>query len=237
MWPTQYLTCASRTIPYSLRRSQRARSASLTIRPDTGLVVTVPALFSSGQLSHLLHRNLQWILRHVDRLAATARHLPKRWPYGPTLPYRGRDHRVALQAMPEPTVRRTLDERLLVGMPAPGIEAARRLLKRWYMEEAARWLGERTTALGHRLQIPWRRLRVGDQRSRWGSCSAEGHLSFNYRLVMAPAAVMDYVIIHELLHRRAMNHSKRFWALVAARDPDYRASLRWLKVYGPYLNV
>jgi len=122
-------------------------------------------------------------------------------------------------------------------MPAPGIEAARRLLKRWYMEEAAWWLRERTTALGHRLQIPWRRLRVGDQRSRWGSCSAAGHLSFNYRLVMAPASVMEYVIMHELLHRRAMNHSKRFWALVAAHDPHYRTSLRWLRTFGPYLNV
>ena len=236
-WPTRQLTCASRTIPYILRQSQRARSASLSIRPETGLVVTVPAFYSSGQLSQLLHRHRSWVLRYIDRFAATASRLPKRWPYGPTLPYRGDEYLVRLETQREPAVQTTPQRNLLVGMPTPGIEAARRLLKRWYLEEATRWLQQRTAIFGHQLDIAWRRMRVGDQRSRWGSCSAAGHLSFNYRLVMAPAAVMDYVVIHELLHRRELNHSRRFWALVASHCPDYRASLSWLKTHGPYLGI
>ena len=76
-----------------------------------------------------------------------------------------------------------------------------------------------------------------DQRRRWGSCSVEGNLNFNYRLVMAPPEVLDYVVIHELMHRRQLNHSRRFWALVSEHCPGYRDAIAWLKTYGPYLAV
>ena len=79
------------------------------------------------------------------------------------------------------------------------------------------------------------RIQIRDQRSRWGSCSTRGTLSFNWRLVLAPFEVLDYVVVHELCHLREPNHSRRFWSLVEKRRPDWRAQRDWLHEHGPEL--
>ena len=95
--------------------------------------------------------------------------------------------------------------------------------------EAARAkLEERLAHWSAKVGVDFGRVSVRDQKTRWGSCSSKGDLSFNWRLVFAPQAVLDYVVIHELAHRREMNHSKRFWAIVAEYSPDYREHRRWL---------
>ncbi len=86
-----------------------------------------------------------------------------------------------------------------------------------------------------RLGVSYARIRIAGQRTRWGSCSARGTLSFNWRLALAPAEVFDYVAVHELCHLREPNHSPRFWALVAAARPGYREQRRWLREHGPEL--
>lgn len=80
-------------------------------------------------------------------------------------------------------------------------------------------------------------ITIRDQKTRWGSCSSRGTLSFNYRLVFAPPAVLDYVAVHELCHLTHMNHSKEFWNLVGSVMPDYRAHRRWLKDHGQELTL
>jgi predicted metal-dependent hydrolase len=82
------------------------------------------------------------------------------------------------------------------------------------------------------LQVRYRRLRIGDQRTLWGSCSPSGTLSFNWRLVLAPFAVLDYVVVHELCHLRIADHSRRFWALVEERRPAWREQRAWLHAHG-----
>ena len=134
-------------------------------------------------------------------------------------------------------VTRVPDESLLIELYHPTIEGARRALKRWYHAQAVRWLTERAEVFSILLGVSWKRLTVRDQRSRWGSCTAAGTLSFNYRLVMAPPAVLDYVVMHELAHRWQLNHSARFWALMARHCPSYRESVTWLKAYGPFLTL
>jgi predicted metal-dependent hydrolase len=86
-----------------------------------------------------------------------------------------------------------------------------------------------------RLGVAYRRIRIGAQRTRWGSCSPGGTLSFNWRLVLAPAEVLDYVIVHELCHLRVPNHSRRFWRLVEWRRPHWREQRDWLREHGPEL--
>jgi predicted metal-dependent hydrolase len=85
------------------------------------------------------------------------------------------------------------------------------------------------------LGVEPKRVQIRDQRSRWGSCSTTGTLSFNWRLVLAPFDVLDYVVVHELCHLREANHSRRFWKLVEDRRPDYRAPRTWLWEHGPEL--
>jgi hypothetical protein len=85
------------------------------------------------------------------------------------------------------------------------------------------------------LGVRWARIEIRDQRSRWGSCSTRGTLSFNWRLVLAPFEVLDYVVVHELCHLREPNHSRRFWRLVESRRPGWRAQRDWLHEHGPEL--
>ena len=85
------------------------------------------------------------------------------------------------------------------------------------------------------LGVTYQRIEIRDQRTRWGSCSTRGTLSFNWRLVLAPFEVLDYVVVHELCHLREANHSRRFWKLVETRRPDWRAHRDWLHEHGPEL--
>jgi predicted metal-dependent hydrolase len=85
------------------------------------------------------------------------------------------------------------------------------------------------------LGVDCRRVAIRDQRTRWGSCSPRGTLSFNWRLAIAPFEVLDYVVVHELCHLREPNHSSRFWDLVTARRPGWRQQREWLRDYGPEL--
>ena len=85
------------------------------------------------------------------------------------------------------------------------------------------------------LGVRYDRIEIRDQRSRWGSCSTRGTLSFNWRLVLAPFEVLDYVVVHELCHLREPNHSRRFWRLVESRRPDWRVQREWLNEHGPEL--
>lgn len=87
----------------------------------------------------------------------------------------------------------------------------------------------RTEHWSDALGIPYKRIAIRSQRTRWGSCSAKGNLNFNWRLAAAPAAVLDYVVIHELCHLRELNHSRDFWAHVRAACPDYKSHRRWLR--------
>ena len=86
-----------------------------------------------------------------------------------------------------------------------------------------------------RIGVAYQRIRIGGQRTLWGSCSARGSLSFNWRLVLAPLGVLDYVVVHELCHLRVPDHSRRFWALVERHRPHWRAKRDWLRRHGPEL--
>jgi predicted metal-dependent hydrolase len=105
-------------------------------------------------------------------------------------------------------------------------------LEAWYRAEARRVLTERSTIYAAALGLRFGRVTIKDTRSRWGSCSSKGNLNYSWRLMLAPRAVMDYVAAHEVAHLREPNHSARFWALVEAICPDYRAQRAWLREHG-----
>ncbi len=114
----------------------------------------------------------------------------------------------------------------LVGAPAS---------ERWYRAEARRRIEASVAQHAAALDIPYARIAIRDQRTRWGSCSTSGTLSFNWRLVVAPERVLDYVVVHELLHVREPNHSKAFWGLLDRHRPAWRDEAAWLRAHGDVL--
>lgn len=225
-----------RTIQCALLASGRSHHLWLRCAPETGLVVTAPRGMDEPRVRAFLEQHRRWILGQMERLTRCA-DTPSRWPYGPALLYRGEPHAVLARPSAAAAVDRTEDRRLLVSARSPSVEGVRRVLQRWLKEEACRLLGERVAALGARMALTPRRVYVRDLRYRWGSCWSGGSLSFNYRLIMAPSQILDYVVVHELAHLREPNHSPRFWSLLAREYPAHPDARRLLRTLSPSLVV
>ncbi|MBS5065230.1 MAG: M48 family metallopeptidase [Hungatella hathewayi] len=105
-----------------------------------------------------------------------------------------------------------------------------------YRRQAAKTLAERTAYWAERMGVTYGRITIREQVTRWGSCSAKGNLNYNWKLILVPKELLDYVVVHELAHRREMNHSNRFWEIVEKELPDYRQRRKALKGYEDKIN-
>ena len=112
-----------------------------------------------------------------------------------------------------------------------------RRLEAPYRQAAKEYIPKRVAFFANELGVTYGTVTIRDQKTRWGSCSSKGNLSFNWRLILAPPKVLDYVVVHELCHRKEMNHSSRFWTLVKSIMPDYRDHRKWLKENGGKLTL
>ena len=111
------------------------------------------------------------------------------------------------------------------------------VFKNWYRQQAAKILAERSQWYASRHGFAYQKIRISSALTRWGSCSSKGTLSFTWRLVMAPIPVIDYVVVHELVHLQVKNHSKEFWGRVELIMPDYKQKIKWLKENGHLLRL
>ena len=112
-----------------------------------------------------------------------------------------------------------------------------RRLEAPYRQAAKEYIPKRVAYYAELLDVTYATISIRDQKTRWGSCSSKGNLSFSWRLILAPPKVLDYVVVHELCHRKEMNHSPRFWALVESMIPDYKTHRKWLKENGEKLTI
>lgn len=220
-------------VPVAVRRSGRARRMTLRVDPVTAeAVITVPPTAPSAQVRDFLDRHTGWI---AERQAAH----PGQTPFAPgnSVPIEGVPHRIEHR----PGRGRPVlpgDGVLMVTGPDPACVPRR---VREHLHHRARdRLGALSRAKAAHLPSHARALvavTLKDTRSRWGSCSTTGRLSFSWRLIMAPAPVIDYVVAHEVAHLAEMNHGPRFWRLCAAlTDGDVDASKTWLKREGMSLH-
>jgi predicted metal-dependent hydrolase len=212
-------------IDYVVRRSQRAKRVSVKVHPDASVEVVLPHRAPERAAAAAVVELAPWIERRLAQVEATRDALRQR---AGTLPYLG----LSLRLVSEParrTVRRD-GERLLVPElnPNPAIE---RFYRRAARAEIAARLDLATVAVGQTYSA----LSIRGQRSRWASCSANGAMSFNWRLLLAPEQVLEYVVWHEVCHLEIRDHSPRFWALLASRFPDHRRQRSWLRANGATL--
>lgn len=219
------------TITYTVKRSLRAKRVRLEVRQQTGLTVVVPHSYKIGQLPRLLKSKERWISSNLARCSHfQSLSAEKELRSGDTVSYLGRDLELVKRETHSGVDGVTLEGNTLAVSPGLFKNGILKLaLEQWYRTEAAKLINERADKLSSQMGISYKRIVIRGQKTRWGSCSHKKNLSFNWKLIMAPEPVIDYVIIHELTHLKEMNHSKRFWELVAQYCPRWREYKKWLK--------
>ena len=229
-----------RAVAFKLFRVPRRRHVHVLVNEEGQLEVRAPWRFSLDEARAAIQQHRGWVLGALDETRTRVRMRPQ-LVSGAELPLL--DERLRLRVELEAQLSLFDDARaharrigaverrgrsLLVRLRSAEPSVVRRLLEDWYREQAPALLAARMEPLARALEVTCESLTVRAQRTRWGSCSSRGSISLNWRLVLLPSALADYVLAHELAHLREMNHSPAFWALVARVVPDHRARRREL---------
>ena len=228
-------------ISYNLIRSPKRKTVSIIIRANSDVDVLAPSRMPTSIIEQFVSSKAAWIKRKLhynNEIKASVQ--PKSFTKGESFLFLGEPLNLAIA-----TGKRAVeagDGQLLVTIPASTkienkTDLIRRLIEKWYRAQAEVHLQQRTEQLATLIDKRPKLVAVKGYKSRWGSCHIDGRIYFNWRLIMAPTWVIDYVIVHELCHLIQHNHSKNYWSLVEAVMPDFRNAKTWLKTDGARLNL
>ena len=213
-------------IPYSVRRSDRARRVRITVDHARGVEVVLPRRAPEREAAAAIRELRPWIERRVAELERARAAIAAR---GASVPYLG----AMLSLVPQRG--RTRAHRRGHELLVPEGVAQQPAIERFYRRAAHVEVASRLDRACAQVGTKYSGLQIRGQRTRWASCSRSGAMSFNWRLLLGPEPVLDYVVWHEVCHLEVMDHSPRFWALLAERCPDYREHVRWLRRNGATL--
>lgn len=224
-----HLQVGGRTVLLQCVRHRRARRYLLRLLPEGTARVTIPRGGSAAEARRFAEKHAAWLERQFQRLEKNPAP-PKEWRIGTEILLRGEP--VRIESIGPGFVR-------LGSEPVAAGDATdvRPVLQQYLRRLAARELPPRLLALAMQHGLTVRRVTVRNQRTRWGSCSRRATISLNWRLIQVPPFVRDYILLHELMHLRQMNHSPRFWREVQSVCPDYPAAERWLKQHRELLHA
>jgi hypothetical protein len=239
-------------IPYTRRRSPRARTLRVVIHPERGVVVTIPSARRHGwadpepHVVAFLGTRERWLRRHLDRQSKARAEIAALGGMadGASIRYRGEFHRLRLVAADPGRRRSTVefvpgedDGVLCVRLADADRRTVAALLEVWFRARARIALDRALARHAEPMGVAPTATTIRDPRSRWGSASRAGRLSFSWRLVLAPPEALDTVVIHELAHLKVFGHGPRFWAAVAARRPDHVIWRHWLRDHALELHA
>ncbi|MBI3887424.1 MAG: M48 family metallopeptidase [Opitutae bacterium] len=229
----QYFESVAEEPPLVFVRSERARNYRLTLRKDGAAVATIPARGTEREARRFVELHRDWLARARARQARKPRAATV-WTIGTAVLWRGEMGEIRVAADGErPAVCVAADV-----FRVPLLDGdLRAVLEARFARLARIELPARAWELAAETNVDVKHVTVRNQRSRWGSCSAGGTVSLNWRLIQAPDSVRDYIIYHELMHLREMNHSERFWARVEEVCPGWREAERWLKRNGGLVGL
>jgi len=239
-----YVSYGSRRIAYRVKVGKRKKTVAISINPNAQVVISVPSFLTQEAVRDLVRKKARWIFSKQDYFKNTARLFPKKeLVSGEELMFLGRRYRLKikrLETKEAPLAAERTGRRILVTAPQDlGEEkrAIRDALIAWFVPEAEKIIQQRVKRYSVRLGIQPKEVIIKNQERRWGSCSKSGVVRLNWKIIMAPISVVDYVIVHELCHLRVTNHSQEFWNLVSSVLPDYELRRDWLKRIAPALRV
>lgn len=174
-----------------------------------------------------VRKNTDWIARKWRKYDEYRERAPDRtFEEGETFPYQGEEHVLRVRDVTEHEIS---DGEIILAKHAVEESSIRDVLEALFRDQARTLFEELVADHADEMSVEYEGLAVRNQRTRWGSCSPKQNLSFNWRLIMAPPEIAEYVVVHELAHLREQNHTKRFWRIVREQLPDYRERANWLE--------
>ena len=218
-----------------IRSKKRKKTISLCLQRDGIISIYAPYSISKHAIERFFESKKPWIYKKLAQ-SKLKPHKPKKFIPGESFLYLGKSYPLEIQD--SGSRKKALEfshNRFILHRNYTGY--AKEFFARWYKEEANMKINERIKFYSQNLQLFPEALRISSAEYRWGSCSHKNVLSFTWRLVMAPLPVIDYVVVHELLHMKERNHSRKFWMLLQKILPDYKKQRQWLKDNGHCLTL
>lgn len=228
------LLSSGETIPYQLERRIR-RTVGLKITPQ-GLVVHAPKRIAQYQLETILNQKTDWILKKLKALQQNQLP-PLQWQNGEQLLLLGNQMTLIVKHDTRSRAVSYSPGALQLAQPNLDATAISRKVLQWYRKQAVEDFARRLEIFSTKLGVALPKLLISNARTRWGSCNSKREIRLNWRLLQAPPHLINYVICHELAHLKEMNHSARFWAVVASIYPDYKNAEKELKTWSPKLHL
>ena len=219
-------------IPIDKLVRSRRKTIALIVQRDGTLTVRAPLRMAEVRIREFVETHADWIARNQATVRAAVPLPPKRYEAGEKFLFLGQSYPLMIVSRQRPGL--TFDGHAF-RLAKSALPKAEEAFVRWYKGQAALLLLERVQFQAGKYGFHYQKIRISSARTRWGSCSTSGTLSFTYRLVMAPLQVVDYVVVHELVHTQVKNHSKTFWGRVGEIMPDYKVRRAWLKKNGQHL--
>jgi predicted metal-dependent hydrolase len=232
-------------IDFQIERSGRRKTVTIAVDPGAGVLLKAPSNAPVRRLDDIVKKKAPWILQRIVEFREFGPGpAPKEFLAGETYSYLGRSYRLKIE-------RATNVDRAVASLhgafltvtlargdaPDASEYLVRRAVVAWYRRQAERRLGERVAAYAARAGLRTPPVLVREQEKRWGSCSTKGELRFNWRVIMAPMSLVDYVVAHEVCHLVVRDHSMRFWKLLGTILPDYEERRSRLRVDGVRFRV
>lgn len=219
------------SVEYEVRRSSNASEPRIDVDIH-GVTVVVPE-HAESEPEELLKENVVWVVEKKRRYDSYREEIPeRRYEEGAVFPYLGQDCEVVVERRPSSSVQRNT---LRLAKHHVEDTSVKRALETLYRRKARETFEERAEHFAEEMGVEYEKIDVRNQRTKWGSCSTTGTLGLNWRLMMAPIEIVEYIVIHELAHLRESNHTDAFWSLVAEHNPEYEAHAGWLEENGTQL--
>ncbi|MDP6374107.1 MAG: SprT family zinc-dependent metalloprotease [Vicinamibacterales bacterium] len=235
---TSAITFGDTRVPYTIRRSTRRRkTVAVSVDPNEGVLLVAPAGLATTRLDSVVRQKARWIIRRLRQIQSNGTPLALReFVSGESVVYLGRHYR--LKVAPHGTVEAKLRGGWLhVAVPRGSRDTAliRQAVVSWFRQHAAERFPERVEAWRRKVGVPMPRVMTVEQRKRWGSCDQRGTIRLNWRIIQAPMRLVDYVVVHELVHLRYRGHGRDYWQALGKVMPDYERRREELRRLGSRL--
>ena len=226
------------TIELTVIKSKR-KSLSIAIQPDGNLIVKAPLFMLDGEILKWVKSKTSWIIRQRARVLEQQEvNTPKQYVTGEKFLYLGQEYELEVRiSQGRAKMVGLVEDKIVLFSKTDNEAEVQKILTDWYVKQAKIWIAKRVHFFANQMGESFHSITIKNQKKRWGSCSSARNLNFNWRLIMAPEEVIDYVVVHELCHLRQMNHSKAFWNEVENVLPDYKVRKKWLDENGRYLQI